>query len=164
MENFGKTEPADPRPPGTFFHTAPHRLHFLMQHSRPRFSPGGAVQIVAYRYHRPIPEKGPLPQIAPAPTERTHNIDMNNIVSFKSELVSKVIDAIFNTDLNYSEITQLSNVSKEFDFFGAIEKTAEKVVGDFIIKNFRFLKEGRIIYTPEGLATKVINLLWNKYA
>lgn len=89
---------------------------------------------------------------------------MNNIVSFKSELVSKVIDAIFNTDLNYSEITQLSNVSKEFDFFGAIEKTAEKVVGDFIIKNLRFLKEGRIIYTPEGLATKVMNLLWNKYA
>lgn len=89
---------------------------------------------------------------------------MNNIVSFKSELVSKVIDAIFNTDLSYSEITQLSNVSKEFDFFGAIEKTAEKVVGDFIIKNFRFLKEGRIIYTPEGLATKVMNLLWNKYA
>jgi hypothetical protein len=89
---------------------------------------------------------------------------MNNIVSFKSELVSKVIDAIFNGDLSFSELTQLSNVSKEFDFFGVVEKVTEKVVGDFIIKNFRFLKEGRIMYTPEGLATKVMDILWNKYA
>lgn len=44
-----KMERADPRPPGTFFHTPPHRLHFPMQHSRPRFSPGGAVQIVPHR-------------------------------------------------------------------------------------------------------------------
>ena len=89
---------------------------------------------------------------------------MNNIVSFKSELVSKVIDAIFNGDLSFSELTQLSNVSKEFDFFGEVEKVTEKVVGDFIIKNFRFLKEGRIVYSPEGLASKVMNLLWNKHA
>ena len=89
---------------------------------------------------------------------------MNNIVSFKSELVSKVIDSIFNTDLTFSEVTQLSNVSKEFDFFSEVQKTAEKVVGDFIIKNFKFIKEGRIIYSPEGLATKVMDLLWNKHA
>lgn len=89
---------------------------------------------------------------------------MNNIVSFKAELVSKVIDAIFNGDLSFSELTQLSNVSKSFDFFGEVEKTADSVVGDFIIKNFRFLKEGRIVYSPEGLATKVMNLLWNKHA
>lgn len=89
---------------------------------------------------------------------------MNNIVSFKSELVSKVIDAIFNGDLSFAELTQLSNVSKEFDFFGVVEKVAEKVVGDFIIKNFKFIKEGRIIYSPEGLATKVMDILWNKYA
>ena len=89
---------------------------------------------------------------------------MNNIVSFKTQLVSDTIDAIFNGDLSYSELTQLSNVSKEFDFFGEVEKVAEKVVGDFIIKNFRFLKEGRIMYTPEGLATKVMDILWNKHA
>lgn len=86
-----------------------------------------------------------------------------NIVSFKSELVTKVINSIFNGDLTYSTINQLSNVSKEFDFFGEVEKTAEKVVGDFIIKNFRFLKESHIMYNPEALATKVVDLLWNKY-
>jgi hypothetical protein len=89
---------------------------------------------------------------------------MNNIQSFKSELVSKVIDAIFNTDISFNEVTQLSNVTKSFDFFGEVEKVTEKVVGDFIIKNFRFLKEGRIMYTPEGLATKVMDILWNKHA
>lgn len=87
---------------------------------------------------------------------------MKNIVSFKSELVSKVVDAIFNDDLTYSTVKQLSNVSKEFDFFGEVEKTAEKVVGDFIIKNFRFLQEGRIMYSPESLANKVMVLLWDK--
>lgn len=100
----------------------------------------------------------------PPLTELRYNIVMNNIVSFKSELVSKVIDAIFNTDLTFSEVTQLSNVSNEFDFFSEVQKTAEKVVGDFIIKNFKFIKEGRIIYSPEGLATKVMDLLWNKHA
>jgi hypothetical protein len=89
---------------------------------------------------------------------------MNNIQSFKYELVSKVIDAIFNTDISFNEVTQLSNVTKSFDFFGEVEKVTEKVVGDFIIKNFRFLKEGRIMYTPEGLATKVMDILWNKHA
>ena len=89
---------------------------------------------------------------------------MKNIQSFKSELVSKVIDAIFNGDLSYSALTQLSNVSKEFDFFGEVENVAEKVVGDFIIKNFRFIKEGRIMYSPEGLVTKVMDILWNKHA
>lgn len=87
-----------------------------------------------------------------------------NIVSFKSELVTKVINSIFDGDLTYSTINQLSNVSKEFDFFGEVEKTAEKVVGDFIIKNFRFLKESRIsMYNPEAQAIKVVDLLWNKY-
>lgn len=86
-----------------------------------------------------------------------------NIVSFKSELVTKVINSIFDGDLTYSTINQLSNVSKEFDFFGEVEKTAEKVVGDFIIKNFRFLKESHIMYNPESLAIKVVDLLWNKY-
>ena len=97
-------------------------------------------------------------------TELRYNIVMNNIVSFKTQLVSDTIDAIFNGDLTYSVLTQLSNVSKEFDFFGEVEKTAEKVVGDFIIKNFKFIKEGRIIYSPEGLAKKVVDLLWNKHA
>ena len=80
---------------------------------------------------------------------------LNNIQSFKSELVSKVIDAIFNTDISFHEVIQLSNVTKVFDFFGEVEKTAEKVVGDFIVKNFKFIKEGRIMYSP-GLATKVM--------
>lgn len=133
-----------------------------MQRSWLRFSPGGTVQIVAHQYHRPLPEKGPLPRITPAPTEHLYNIVMKNIVSFKSELVSKVVDAIFNDDLTYSTVKQLSNVSKEFDFFGEVEKTAEKVVGDFIIKNFRFLQEGRIMYSPESLANKVMVLLWDK--
>ena len=82
-----------------------------------------------------------------------------NIVSYKSELVTKVINSIFNGDLNYSTIKELSNMSKEFDFFGEVEK----VVGDFIIKNFRFLKEAHIKYNTETLATKVVDLLWNKY-
>lgn len=87
-----------------------------------------------------------------------------NIVSYKSELVTKVINSIFNGDLTYSTIKELSNVSKEFDFFGEIEKTAEKVVGDLIIKNFRFLKESHIsMYNPDPLAIKVVDLLWNKY-
>ena len=88
---------------------------------------------------------------------------MNNILSFKSELVSKVIDSIFNTDQTFSKVTQLSNVSKDFDFFGEVQKTAEKVVSDFIIKNLKFIKEGRIIYSPEGLASKAVELLWNKH-
>lgn len=88
---------------------------------------------------------------------------MNNILSFKSELVSKVIDAIFNSDLSLSTITQLSNMGREFDFFGEVEKTAEKVVGDFIIKNFKFIKEDHIVYSPESLASKVVVLLWDKY-
>ena len=62
-----KMERADPRPPGTFFHAPPHRLHFLMQHSRPRLSPGGAVQIVAPLHHSPAPVKGPLFRITPSP-------------------------------------------------------------------------------------------------
>ena len=86
-----------------------------------------------------------------------------NIVSFKSELVTKVINSIFDGNLTYSTINQLSNVSKEFDFFGEVEKTAEKVVGDFIIKNFRFLKEAHIKYNPDPLAIRVVDLLWNKY-
>lgn len=89
---------------------------------------------------------------------------MNNILSFKSELVSKVIDAIFNGDLTYSAVKQLSNVSKDFDFFGEVQKTAEKIVGDFIIKNLKFMQEGRIIYSAEGLASKAVELLWNKHA
>jgi hypothetical protein len=88
---------------------------------------------------------------------------MNNILSFKSELVSKVIDAIFNGDLTYSAVKQLSNVSKDFDFFGEVQKTAEKIVGDFIIKNLKFIQEGRIIYSAEGLASKAVELLWKKH-
>ena len=88
---------------------------------------------------------------------------MNNILSFKSELVSKVIYAIFNTDLSLSTITQLSSMGREFDFFSEVEKTAEKVVGDFIIKNFKFIKEDRIIYSSEALASKTVVLLWDKY-
>lgn len=88
---------------------------------------------------------------------------MNNILSFKSELVSKVVDAIFNGDMTYSAVKQLSNVSKDFDFFGEVQKTAEKVVGDFIIKNLKFIQEGRIIYSAEGLASKAVELLWKKH-
>ena len=97
-------ERAEPRPSGTFFHTAPHRLHFPMQPSRPRFSPGGAVQIVAYQYNRPTPEKGPLSQITPALTERLYTIVMNNVNL--NELVTLFV-ATFNT-LNNREKATLS--------------------------------------------------------
>lgn len=102
---------------------------------------------------------------------------MNNILSFKSKLVSKIIDAIFNTDLYLSNITLLSKLTRKFDLFDELEKTTEKVVGDFIIKNYKLIKEdkpslnnfmfvedGHVIYSLEGLSSQVVELLWNKYS
>lgn len=104
---------------------------------------------------------------------------MNNILSFKSKLVSKVIDKIFNTDSDLSNLTLISRLSaggKEFDFFDKLEKTTEKVVGDFIITNYKLIKkdlpslnnfmyveDGRVVYSLQGLASQVLDLLWKKH-
>ena len=105
---------------------------------------------------------------------------MNNILSFKSELVSKVVDTIFNTDQSFSEIiqlTQFSSLSKKFDLCDELEKTTEKVVGDFIIQNYKlikenrpssnnfmFIKDGRVVYPLQDLALRVVDLLMSKHS
>lgn len=104
---------------------------------------------------------------------------MNNILSFKSELVSKVIDFIFNHDSDLSNLTylfRLSEACKGLDFFDKLEKAAEKVVGDFIITNYKLIKkdlpslnnfmyveDGRVVYSLQGLAAQVLDLLWKKH-
>ena len=99
IRKFRNGGTAEPRPSGTFFHSPPHRLHFLMQRSRPRFSPGGTVQIVALQHHRPLSGKSPLPQITPAPTEHLYNKCMKNInLNDLSALFLNTIATLNNSD------------------------------------------------------------------
>lgn len=73
-------------------------------------------------------------------------------------------------------MSRLSKASKELDFFDNLEKTTEKVIGDFIIENYKLIKEdrpslnnfmyvedGRIVYSLQALATQVLELLWKNH-
>lgn len=75
-----------------------------MQLSRPRFSPGGAVQIVAHQYHRFSPVKGLPSQITPVLTEHLYTIVMNNVNL--NELVTLFAATLSN--LNNSEKATLA--------------------------------------------------------
>ena len=87
---------------------------------------------------------------------------MNNIVSFKADLVSQTVDAIFNDNFHHIDIQNFARWSNEYDYFKVVMQEVEKVIGDFIINSFRFVKENRCNYSPEGFAHTVVENLRDK--